>query len=185
MIKPWPPVRSKVIGDFRIFQIRQDTRLSPRTGAPHDFFIIDSVNWVNVIALTRDSRLIMVEQFRHGSNTTELEVPGGMIDDADDTPLAAGARELREETGYEGDDPLILGQVYPNPAIMSNTCFTVLVRNCEQKHQTGFDHTEDLITRLVPLDDIQSLVASGRIRHSMVVVALYLFELWRKNPRPG
>jgi len=181
MIKPWPAIRSAVVGEYRVFQVRQDTKLSPRTGTPHDFFVIESVNWVNVIAVTRDERLIMVEQFRHGSGTTELEVPGGMIDHEDDTPLAAGARELREETGYEGDTPLVLGQVYPNPAIMSNTCFTVLVRNCEQKHGTAFDHTEDLTTRLVPIGEIQDLVASGRIRHSMMIVALYLFELWRKR----
>ena len=181
MIQPWPAVRSAVVGDYRVFQVRQDTKLSPRTGKPHEFFVIEAVNWVNVIAVTRDERLITVEQFRHGSGTTELEVPGGMIDHGDDTPMAAGARELREETGFEGDAPMALGQVSPNPAIMSNTCFTILVLNCEQKHGTAFDHTEELVTKLVPIGEIQDLVASGRIRHSMVIVALYLFELWRRN----
>lgn len=168
-------------GDFRIFKIRQEMKWSPRTGACQDIFIIDSANWVNVIALTTDDHLVMVEQYRHGSNTVELEVPGGVIDPADDSPLAAGARELREETGYAGDSPLMLGQVFPNPAIMSNTCYTVLIQNCRQQHRTELDHGEDLITRLVPVHEIQGLISSGRIRHAMVVVALQFFELWRTD----
>src|ERR1051325_6325496 len=101
MIKPWPKIASKKLGDFRIFSIRSDQKISPRNGQPHDFFIIDCVNWVNVVAVTPDEQLVMVEQYRHGSNTVELEIPGGTMDAADASPLAAGVRELREETGYE------------------------------------------------------------------------------------
>ena len=123
----------------------------------------------------------MIEQFRHGSATVELEIPGGMMDPQDASPEAAGIRELREETGYAGDHPRIIGQVFPNPAIMSNTCFTVIVENCRCIHPVEFDHGEDLITRLVPISDIPRLVASGTIRHSLVVVGLYYFELFRRQ----
>jgi ADP-ribose pyrophosphatase len=177
MIKPWEKTGSKLLGDFRIFKIRTDRKLSPVNQREHDFFVIDCVDWVNVIALTPDRQLVMVEQYRHGSNTVELEVPGGMMDAADASPEMAGQRELREETGYAGDTPRILGQVFPNPAIMSNTCFTVLIENCRQVHPVQFDHSEDLITRLVPLSEFPRLVAAGQIRHSLVVVALYHLEL--------
>lgn len=180
MIKPWSKVRSTPAGDFRIFQIRSDVKLSPFTGQEHDFFVIDSVDWVNVIALTPDDQLVMVEQYRHGSDTVELEIPGGMIDADDTSPIVAGTRELREETGYEGSEAMVIGQVYPNPAIMSNTCYTLLVRDCLLRHPTVFDHSEDLITRLVPASEAAEAVRTGRIRHSLVVVALYHFDLWRR-----
>src|SRR5947207_11883231 len=183
MIQPWKKVRSRPLGDFRIFTIRADTKISPLTQKEHDFFIIDSVNWVNVIAVTPDLQLVMVEQYRHGTNTVELEIPGGMVDREDRSPAVAGTRELREETGYEGENARILGKIFPNPAIQSNTCFTVLVENCRPKHALEFDHGEDLITRLVPAADIPRLVAEGKIRHSLVVVALYHFELWRRGLR--
>ena len=181
MIKPWSKISSCPLGDFRIFQIRSDLKLSPRTGQQHDFFVIESVNWVNVIAVTAESQLVMVEQYRHGSDTIELEIPGGMIDASDASPVFAGMRELREETGYEGENGQIIGQIYPNPAIMSNTCFTLLVENCQLKHVTHFDQGEDIITRLLPVESIPDLVASGKIRHSLVAVALYHFELWRQR----
>ena len=181
MIQPWPKVSTKSLGDFRIFTLRSDLKTSPRTGKDHDFFVIDCVNWVNVIAVTPDDQLVMVEQFRHGSETVELEIPGGIMDRTDASPLATGVRELREETGYEGSDPREIGTVYSNPAIMSNYTFTVLVENCQLKHGVEFDSGEDIVTRLVPVSEIPKLVARGRIRHSLVVVALYHFDLLRRG----
>ena len=181
MIKPWETISSRPMGDFRIFTIRSDRKISPRTQQPHDFFVIDSVNWVNVIAVTPDQQLVMIEQYRHGSNTVELEIPGGMMDAEDGSPEKTALRELREETGYEGQNPRRIGQVFPNPAIMSNVCFTVLIEDCHCVHPVEFDQGEDLITRLVPVAEIPKLVASGKIQHSLVVVALYHFELWQRG----
>jgi len=181
MIQPWQKLSSRPVGDFRIFTIRADRKISPRTHREHEFFVIESVNWVNVIPVTPDQQLVMIEQYRHGSNTVELEIPGGMMDARDASPEATALRELREETGYEGEKPQVIGQIFPNPAIMSNVCFTMMVENCHCVHPVEFDHGEDLITRLVPLADLPELVASGRIRHSLVVVALYHFELRQRR----
>ena len=181
MLKPWKTISSTPIGDFRIFTIRTDKKISPRTQQEHDFYIIDAVNWVNVVAVTPEQELVMVEQYRHGSNTVELEIPGGMMDAGDTSPILAGVRELREETGYEGERAQILGQVSGNPAIMSNTCFTVIVENCRCLHPVELDSGEDLITRLVPATEIPRMVASGKFFHPLVVVALYQFELWQRG----
>jgi ADP-ribose pyrophosphatase len=181
MIRPWQKIGSKPVGDFRIFTVRSDQKVSPRTGAKHDFYIIDCVDWVNVLALTPQRELVMVEQYRHGSNTIELEIPGGIMDASDASPVETGVRELREETGYEGERARILGNVFANPAIMSNTSHVVLVENCERRHPPQFDSGEDLLTRLVPVDEIPTMVASGKIQHPLVVVALYHFDLWQRG----
>jgi 8-oxo-dGTP pyrophosphatase MutT (NUDIX family) len=181
MITPWTKLSSKSLGDFRIFKIRDDLKQSPRTGKAHDFMILECPDWVNVIAVTPDQQLVMVEQYRHGTNTVELEIPGGVIDPTDATPLAAGLRELREETGYEGENARILGHVYSNPAIMNNTCHTVIVENCRLRHGLELDGGEDIHTRLVPIDQIPALIANNKIGHSLVVVALYQFDVLRRK----
>ena len=181
MLKPWKKISSKPLGDFRVFTLRSDKKVSPRTNEEHDFYVIDSVNWVNIVAVTPDNQLVMVEQYRHGSDTIELEIPGGMMDADDASPEKTALRELREETGYEGDSAQVIGKVFPNPAIQSNTCFVVLAQNCVCKHPTQFDHSEDIITRLVPVSEIPKLVAEGTIKHSLVIVALYQFELWQRG----
>src|SRR5690606_4647288 len=101
------------------------------------------------------------------------------------SPVAAGVRELREETGFEGANARILGQTFANPAIMSNICYTVLVENCRCVHPVEFDQGEDLITRLVPIVEIPKLVAENKIGHSLVTVALYHFDLWQRGLKPA
>jgi len=185
MIQPWKKIDSKPAGDFRIFSIRHDFKISPRTGREHDFFVLDCPDWVNVIALTPDRQLVMIEQFRQGTSTVELEIPGGIMDPKDASPVSAGIRELREETGYEGAQPQIIGNVFPNPAIMSNTCHTLLVEKCQPTGQVEWDQGEDILTRLVPIADIPRLITSGQIRHSLVIVALYHFDLWNRLAPSG
>ena len=51
----------------------------------------------------------------------ELEIPGGMMDAGETDPVATAVRELREETGYEGENARLLGHIWSNPAILSNT----------------------------------------------------------------
>jgi ADP-ribose pyrophosphatase len=107
------------------------------------------------------------------------------MDPHESDPVVTAVRELREETGYEGMQPRELGQVWSNPAIMNNTTFTVLIENCELKHGLEFDSGEDLITRLMPLGEINQLVANGKIKHSLVVAALFHFDLWRRGIKKG
>lgn len=179
MIRPWTKVSSKRLADYRIFTVRNDEKISPRTGQQLDFFVIECVDWVNIVAVTPHEELVMVEQFRHGTDTVELEIPGGIMDKTDVSPVATGMRELREETGYAGENARLLSSVYANPAIMNNTCHTVLIENCSLQHDVQWDSGEDMITRLVPLRDVRGLIAEGRIRHPLVVVALYQFEIAR------
>ncbi len=68
---------------------------------------------------------------------------------------------------------------------MTNTCFTVLVENCRCCHPVQLDGTEDVVTRLVPMAELPILVAAGKIRHSLVAVALYHFDLWQRGLPPG
>jgi 8-oxo-dGTP pyrophosphatase MutT (NUDIX family) len=184
-IRPWPLKRTEVVGDFRIFRMRRNWRESPRTGREHEFVVLDCPDWVNVVALTADGRVVMVEQFRQGTATIDLEVPGGVMDPGDASPVATAIRELEEETGYRGRNARVVGTIAPNPAIQSNTCHTVLIEDCEPAGVVAFDPGEDIRTRLVPVDQLPALVAEGGIRHSLVVVAIYHFELERRGLHRG
>jgi 8-oxo-dGTP pyrophosphatase MutT (NUDIX family) len=180
-IEPWATIGRKTVGDFRIFSLHSATRKHPRTHSEHDFFLIECPAWVNVCAVTPDRRLVMVEQFRHGTSTVELEIPGGIMDADDSDPVAAGLRELQEETGYTGQNARLIGSVYPNPAIQSNTCYTVFVEQCVRTHEMELDAGEDIAVNLVPVDEIPKLVRSGAIRHALVVVGLYYMELMERG----
>lgn len=177
MLQPWKTLSSRKVGDFKVFSMRADLKVSPRTGEQYEFFILESVDWVNVIATTANKELVMLEQYRHGSGTLELEIPGGMMDPHENCPVESGVRELREETGYEGTNARQIGKIFANPAILTNTCYTVLVENCECRHAVTLDSGEDCATKLVPISEIPDLMRQGRIGHSLVAVALYHYHL--------
>ncbi|HRZ35658.1 MAG TPA: NUDIX hydrolase [Candidatus Paceibacterota bacterium] len=185
MIEPWPTLESKTLGDFRVFRVRQDFKRSPRTGQAHNFFVLECPGWVNIIALTPDRDIILVEQYRHGVQTVELEVPGGVMDADDASPVETAVRELREETGFEGENAVVIGRVAPNPAIQNNIASTVLIENCVRRHEVEFDHTEDVVTMIEKVDALPLLVASGRIRHSLIIAAFYHFDLWQRGLAPN
>lgn len=178
-VQPWPTKTTRSLARYPIFSIRTDSKTSPRTGVDRDFYVIECSNWVNVIALTTDRQLVMIQQYRHGTESVELEIPGGAMDPEDNSPVETAIRELREETGYEGKNAQIIGDVLPNPAIMNNTCQTVLIEECERLHPRSLDVGEDIATELISLADVQIAVSNGRISHALVIVALRYFDLYQ------
>lgn len=181
MIKKWEIIQSEALGQYRVFQVRQDTSRSPRTGQEHTFFVIEGAEWANIIPVTEDGQVVMIEQYRHGTQTVTLEIPGGLIDPEDSSPQAAAARELLEETGYAAEEIIPLGIIEPNPAIQSNRCHTFLARPVRCVQEQRLDGTEDIHVRLVPLKDIPRLIAAGHIMHALVVVAFYWYHLFEQN----
>jgi 8-oxo-dGTP pyrophosphatase MutT (NUDIX family) len=179
MIKPWKCVRSQPIQSFRVFSIRTDTTLSPRTGKEHDFYIIESGDWINVIPLTSDQQVVMIRQYRHGSKEVTIEIPGGLVDPGD-TPKKAAARELLEETGYQAKKWTKIGMVNPNPALFNNHCYTFLAQDIRKIADPMLDQTEDIEVVLVPLVKIPGLIIKGEIDHAMVITAFTHYFL--KNP---
>ena len=180
-LRSWPLLASEVLHAFPIYRLRRDSRQSPRTGKVHTFLVLDATDWVNVVPVTPEGNVVLIRQFRHGTGSFVLEVPGGMVDPADQSPEEAARRELLEETGYAAERFRYLGFVHPNPAIQNNRTYTVLVENCRRTHPVQFDQGEDIVTHLMPVNVLPELVASGRIRHCIVVAALYHFDLWRRG----
>ena len=176
-IRKWEKHASRVVSDHRIFKIREDRTTNPRTGSEHEMVVLECPDWVNIIALTPEREVVLVEQYRQGSETVELEIPGGMMDPGETDPVATALRELREETGYTGENAQPIGAYFANPAIMNNRVHTILVENCQRTHEVEWDAGEDLITRLIPEADLPRLIRENQIRHSIVVAALHYFAL--------
>ncbi len=184
MIEPWTFLHSAVIFACRIFTLKKEGYRSPRTGQAHEFYLLDSPDWVNIIPLTGDNNVILVKQYRHGTRDFSLEIPGGMLD-RNESPSDAARRELLEETGYGGDEPELIGTVHPNPAINTNRCHTYVVRNAVYQRPLRQDSTEDIEVQSAPISDIPELIRKGSITHSLVIAAFYWYFCGKERVGAG
>jgi ADP-ribose pyrophosphatase len=172
----WRRERSEQVADCRVFNVRRDYSADPRDGRAHDFYVIEAPGWINVIPLTDDGRVVLIEQYRHGTGEISLEIPGGMVD-AGESPRDAAARELLEETGYEASEVVLLGKTRPNPAIQDNWIHTFVARGLKYRCEPENAGTEQTVVRLVPLEKIPSLIEEGKITHALVVVGFHWLGL--------
>ena len=177
MIKKWEKNSSKYLLENKIFKMREDLVTSPKLKSNHSVWVMEVPTWVNIIPLTPEGEVILVNQYRFGMEKTSLEIPGGMVDHGED-PMEAAIRELKEETGYEGDKVIEIGRVESNPAIMSNHTYTYLALNCERSGEQNLDGTEDIELKLTHINDIPDLIKNRRIEHALVVSAFYFYNLY-------
>ncbi|HEV2860781.1 MAG TPA: NUDIX hydrolase [Pyrinomonadaceae bacterium] len=175
----WRRLGSEQLADCRVFKVRRDRSADPRDGREHDFFVIEAPDWINVVPLTEDGRVVLVEQYRHGTGELSLEIPGGMVDPGE-RPEETAARELLEETGYGGGELTLVGRTRPNPAIQNNWLHTYVARGVRFHAEPVFQGTEQTVVRLVALEEVPRLIREGAVTHSLVVAAFHLLSLCEK-----
>ncbi len=176
----WTVTSTRQIADCRVFKVREDTSRRDNDKEQSNFFVVENPDLVNIVAITKDHKLVLIEQFRHGIEQIVLEIPGGMVDYGEDANEAA-ARELIEETGYSPGRMVAIGHSFPNPAIQNNTIHHFLALDCEKTADAAFDDHESIATRLTPLSDVENLVHNGEITHSLAVTAIYYALRYLRN----
>jgi 8-oxo-dGTP pyrophosphatase MutT (NUDIX family) len=169
-------VRTGERRDFQILRVGEDVFADPRDGTERARVIIEADDWANVLPITRSGEVVLVRQFRFGSQEVSLEVPGGVVDTGEE-PAATVARELEEETGYRAGRIVPLGVYWPDPAHFTNRVHAFVALDCEAVHGGTPDHGEDLTVELVPRSAVGGLARDGRITHALILATLNLAAL--------
>lgn len=169
-IEKWNIISSVTEYRTRIFDIKKQSAKSAQ-GKEGDFYVIDTNDWVNVIALTQNEEVILVKQYRHGIDAMSLEIPGGVIDSGEES-FAAAQRELEEETGFVSKKWTYLGKSSSNAAIMNNFTHTWLAEECEQKSTQSLDEHEEIEISRLPKAEFFKAIKNGEIHHSVVLAGV-------------
>ena len=169
--KPWEVIRSEQGPNLVLFQARYDWVRNPRNAKSMKAVILEAADWVNIVAITPEKKVVIVRQYRFGVGKTTMEIPAGIIDGGE-TPEQAAIRELKEETGYTATSWKYLGWVETNPAFLNNLCHSWLALDAVKTSSTQLDEGEEISVAELSLEEVRFEIEKGRMRNSLTVLAL-------------
>jgi 8-oxo-dGTP pyrophosphatase MutT (NUDIX family) len=173
---PWKENGRKVEYDCGWFSVHRHDRQSQASGVEHDFYLIETRDWINVIPVLPDGRIVFVKQYRQAAERFGLEVPAGIIDEGEDM-LEAGRRELAEETGFGEGEWTFLGSFYSNPALIRNHVHVFVARNIRPVAEQSLDEEEEIDVVLLDRQQVRQAIFDGTIHNAVTLAVLYRASL--------
>lgn len=198
IMKPWKLLDTEYLVDAPWLKVAKEKCELPNGKVIDDFYTLWQPDWVLILARTFTGNWVMTEQYRHGSQTIELEFPAGIINKGE-TPEQAALRELQEECGYgvEGRSPdkpgmttnavpltmtttataKYLGSLPVNPDRHRGKFHIVFIDGVAKAGETHFDSTEDIVSSELSDGELQKKIADGTFCHPLQIAGYYKWKL--------
>lgn len=121
---------------------------------------------VGVFALTEDREVILVEQFRRPVQSRVLEICAGLVGDepefAGESLIDCATRELIEETGHTPGKITHLLSSPTSAGMTDETTHLYFADKCRKTGPGGGVGSEDIVTHLVPLEDLHAFLIGAQ-----------------------
>ena len=175
MRKKWEVLSSKYLFQKPWATIRVDhVKLANGTEIP-DYYIYEYPNWVNVIAVTEEKEIVVIQQYRHGLGESIYEIPAGVCDSTDKDPMESAKRELMEETGFGEGVWSLLMSTSPNPGTNTNMCYCFLALDVKKVSSQHLEATEDIEVTLMSIEEVKDLLNKDLFKQAMNTAPLWKY----------
>lgn len=181
--RKWRVLHSEYLARKPWFTVRHESLALPDGRTIPDYYVFEYPEWVNIMAIDREGRFVMIDQYRHGLGETSYEIPAGVVEPSDASLLDAARRELREETGYGGGEWRLLTSISANPATQNNLTHCFLATGVERIGEQQLDATEDIRVHLFSRDEVRELLRTDRIRQALMAAPLWRY--FAETPEAG
>ena len=179
-MEKWETLASEYLCRRPWMTVRKDTVKLPTGVVNDEYYILEYPTWVNVIAITKDGKFVMVEQYRHGLQDIFTELGAGVAETGED-PLTAAKRELMEETGYGKGKWRLNMVVSANPGSQNNLSYSFIAEDVEPVGEQHLDATEDVNVKLLTEKEVYDMLAEDNMKQALMAAPLWKYFATRKH----
>ena len=170
----WKTLKSEYLFRRPWLTARRDVCQLPDGRINDEYYVLEYPTWVHVVAITKDGRMVIIRQYRHGLGRTCFEIVAGCVEEGED-PLAAAKRELQEETGYTGGEWHEAMQLTCNASAMNNITHSYIAVGVEQTDTQHLDATEDIEIYTFTQEEVKEMLQHGEFMQASMLAALYKY----------
>lgn len=139
-----------------------------------EYYVLEYPDWVNVIAITKEGKFVLVRQYRHGIGETRYEICAGVCEPGEE-PLVSARRELYEETGYGNGNWVKLMTISANASTMTNSTHCYLATDVEHISTQHLEETEDLTVHLLSKEEVKELLLNDEVKQALMAAPLWKY----------
>lgn len=173
MLEKWKVIDRKVLLESPWITVNCDKCINQAGVQVDAYYWAHSNSFAAVFGTTTDGKVVMVEQYRHGSKEIHLELPAGLIEDGED-PIVTAKRELEEETGFSTDDIILEKELYPLAGLTDAKCHLFFARNLVIKGKQKLDPHEYINVKLIEFDEVKDLLEGNMLKGQGAMLAILL-----------
>ncbi|WP_025784474.1 NUDIX hydrolase [Sporosarcina sp. D27] len=169
----WKTTRTEYFHKSPFGNIRKDSCELPNGIVINDYYVNEYSDWVNAVVVTKEHKIVLVEQYRHAGGDFFIEVPAGKKED-NETEAEGLVREVREETGYISlREPIFLGEFMVNPATQNNKVKTILILEAFKAYEQDLDDTEEIKITLFDFNEFGNHILTNKIKTQLFTASAY------------
>lgn len=168
----WKVLNSEYLFNEPWLTVRKDTCETPGGKIIPSFYVNEYPDWANAFCLTKDGKVVMVKQYRHGLGEEGVELPGGVVEPGESKEDGV-RRELLEETGYVFDKVEYLGKISANPSTTNNLMHMFLATGGERVAAQSLDEAEEVEVVYMTIDEVKQMVRDHQMMQSLHVNCIF------------
>src|SRR6476646_5987465 len=168
----WKVLESEYLYNEPWLTVRKEKCELPNGKIMPAYYTLEYPTWVSAFALTKEGKVLLVKQYRHGLEVISTELPGGVVDKGE-TPEKAIERELKEETGYVFDSYEYIGKICANPATTNKYMHMYIAKGGVKKFDQSLDETEDVEVEVYSIEEVKELIKENKIVQALHCTCMF------------
>lgn len=170
-MKHWKQRSSESVHRDKWISLRADECELPNGSIISPYYVLEEKDWIHVVAENDNNEVLGIRQYRYAGDSVCAEIPAGCIE-ANETPLQAAQRELKEETGFEADQWELVFSPFANPARQTNRIHVFKATGLKDTGTKDLDENEEIEHFFISIKELKKKIYSGEFSQALQIASV-------------